>query len=321
MLDRWADLQLRHLLALQAVAREGSFWAAADLLDCSQSTVSQRIATLERIVGERLVERTRGRRPAGLTEAGQRLLHHIEPILARAEAARADFAAFSSGAAGRLRLGIYQSAGAKILPALLREYATAWPTVEIGLTETWLDDQLLEALERGELDLTFAFSPLPPGPFAAVPLLEDPYVLLVPANSELASRPPSARDLQELPLIGFRRCRIIQHMEGQLRAHGVKPAFIFRSDDNAIVQAMVAAGRGVAVVPFLTVERDDPGVKVLPPSLPLSPRIVVLAWHRDRYQSPAAKAFVETARQVCADLQEALRAAVPVEAATERGLG
>jgi DNA-binding transcriptional LysR family regulator len=317
MLDRWAELQVRHLIALQAVARGGSFWAAADLLDCSQSTISQRIATLERIVGERLVERTRGRRPPGLTEAGQRFLHHVEPVLARLQAAHADF---SSGAAGCLRLGIYQSAGAKILPTLLREYAAAWPGVEIGLTETWLDDQLLEAVERGELDLAFAFSPLPPGPFAVVPLLEDPYVLLVPADSDLASRPPSARDLRALPLIGFRRCRITQHMEGQLRAHGVEPAFIFRSDDNATVQAMVAAGRGVAVVPFLTVDRDDPAVRILRLSLPLSPRIVVLAWHRDRYQSPAARAFVETARQVCSGLQEALRAVVPAETSAEREL-
>ncbi|HZU16064.1 MAG TPA: LysR family transcriptional regulator [Candidatus Dormibacteraeota bacterium] len=313
MLDHWADLQLRHLLALQAVARGGSFWAAADLLDCSQSTVSQRIASLERIVGERLVERSRGRRPNGLTEAGRRFLHHAEPILARAQAARADFAAFSNGAAGRLRVGTYQSAGARILPALLREYATAWPAVEIGLTETWLDDQLLEEVERGELDLAFAFYPLPPGPFASVSLLEDPYVLLVPADSELAARPPSPRQLQDLPLIGFRHCRVTQHMEEQLRARGVEPGFVFRSDDNATVQAMVAAGRGVAVVPLLTVDRDDPAVRVLRPSLPISPRIVVLAWHQDRYQSPAARAFVEAARRVCAGLQEALWAAVPPE--------
>ncbi|HZV51265.1 MAG TPA: LysR family transcriptional regulator [Candidatus Dormibacteraeota bacterium] len=313
MFDHWADLQLRHLLALQAVARGGSFWAAADLLDCSQSTVSQRIASLERIVGERLVERSRGRRPVGLTEAGRRFLPHAECILARAQAARADFAALSGGVAGRLRVGIYQSAGARILPALLREYTVAWPAVEIGFTETWLDDQLLEDVERGELDLAFAFYPLPPGPFASVSLLEDPYVLLVPANSELAARPPSPRELQDLPLIGFRRCRVTQHMEGQLRAHGVEPDFVFRSDDNATVQAMVAAGRGVAVVPLLTVERDDPGVKVLRPSLPIAPRIVVLAWHRDRHQSPAARAFVETASRVCAELQPALLSALPAE--------
>ena len=60
--DLWSRLELRHLLALDAIAREGSFWAAADALECSQSAVSQQVALLERIVGHRLVERSRGRR-------------------------------------------------------------------------------------------------------------------------------------------------------------------------------------------------------------------------------------------------------------------
>src|SRR5262249_61937016 len=68
--DFWPGLELRHLAALQAVAEEGSFWNAADRLDTSQSSVSQQIATLERIVGERLGERSRGRKPVALTEAG-----------------------------------------------------------------------------------------------------------------------------------------------------------------------------------------------------------------------------------------------------------
>src|ERR687885_400028 len=61
--DRWAGLELRHLLALDAVAREGSFGRAAVSLGYTQSAISQQIAALERIVGERLLERQGG--PAG----------------------------------------------------------------------------------------------------------------------------------------------------------------------------------------------------------------------------------------------------------------
>ena len=69
--DRWLGLDLRHLLALTAIAEEGSFGRAAERLGYTQSAISQQIATLERIVGLRLVERPGGPRPISLTEAGR----------------------------------------------------------------------------------------------------------------------------------------------------------------------------------------------------------------------------------------------------------
>src|ERR671937_348312 len=83
--DRWAGLELRHLLALDAVAREGSFGRAAVALGYTQSAISQQIAALERIVGERLVERPGGPRPVSLTDAGELLLRHADAIVARGE--------------------------------------------------------------------------------------------------------------------------------------------------------------------------------------------------------------------------------------------
>src|ERR671938_398518 len=163
--DRWLGVELRHLAALQAIAEEGSFGRAAQRLGYTQSAVSQQLATLERIVGERLVERPGGPRPVSLTEAGELLVRHAEAIVARLAAAQADIAALADGAAGVLRVGIYQSVGARVLPELMRRFSEAWPLVEIQLTESASDSDLLAAVERGELDLTFADLPLPEGPF------------------------------------------------------------------------------------------------------------------------------------------------------------
>ena len=69
--DAWLGVELRHLAALDALETEGSFGRAAIKLGYTQSAVSQQIATLERIVGEKLVERPGGPRPVALTEAGR----------------------------------------------------------------------------------------------------------------------------------------------------------------------------------------------------------------------------------------------------------
>src|SRR3982075_2548795 len=172
-LHDWAGLELRHLIALQAVAEERSFGRAAERLGYTQSAVSHQIAALEGLVGERVIERGRGQRSIELTQAGALRSRHADAIVARLRAAQADYAAFTEGAAGVLRVGIYQSVGTRILPTLLREFAAAWPKVEIRLTEATDDGQLLTLVERGELELTFTVYPLPAGPFEAVELLRD----------------------------------------------------------------------------------------------------------------------------------------------------
>ena len=304
--DVWARLELRHLLVLDAIAQAGSFWAAAEALGCSQSAVSQQVATLERVTGHRLIERSRGRREVSVTEAGRLLLVHAEAIVARLRAASADLLAYSEGAAGVLRVGSYQSVGQRIVPTLLREFAASWPDVEVRLQEQHSDGALLDQIERGELDLTFGVMPLRPGPFEHVELLRDPYLLVVPSSWPLGTgdRPPRVRDLGSVPFVANRTCHTVDDLEMFLRQHGVEPNVVFRSDDNGTVQAAVAAGLGVGLVPQLSLDLTDAGVRAIR-TAELPWRTLVLAWHRDRYRSPASQAFLATALDVCAQLAPA----------------
>src|SRR6058998_2713149 len=105
--DSWLGLELRHLIALKAIAEEGTFGRAATSLGYTQSAVSQQIAMLERIVGQKLIDRPGGPRPVSLTEAGELLLRHADAIAARLQAAQADLAALAEGEGGVLRVGIY----------------------------------------------------------------------------------------------------------------------------------------------------------------------------------------------------------------------
>jgi molybdate transport repressor ModE-like protein len=305
--DRWLGIELRHFLALEAVARTGSFGKAAASLGYTQSAVSQQIATLERIVGQRLVERPGGPKPVSLTEAGRLLLTHADAIAARVAAAQADLTALEDGQAGTLRVGVFQSVGQRILPDVMRRFLEAWPQVDVSLTESADDTELLALVERGELDLTFSDMPLVEGPFDSIELMRDPYVLVVPTDSPLLDRPspPSYREIAEHNLIGHKHCRTLAKIEA---GFGRPVRFIFRSDHNQTVQALVAAGVGLALVPQLTMDPEDESTALIElPKIP--PRIIAIAWHRDRYRTPAARAFVETAQQVSAELErEALPA-------------
>jgi DNA-binding transcriptional LysR family regulator len=183
----------------------------------------------------------------------------------------------------------------------MRRFMQSWPKVKLTLTESADDVELLQLVERGDLDLTFCDLPLVEGPFESVELLRDPYVLVVPAGSELASRdsPPTVREIADLDLIGHKHCRTLAHVEANTR----RPLhFVFRSDHNQTVQALVSSGVGSALVPRLTMDPEDETTTLI--ELPkVAPRLIALAWHRDRYRTPAAQAFVETAQDVCAELE------------------
>ena len=293
--DSWLGVELRHFAALQAVASAGSFGRAAERLGYTQSAVSQQIATLERIVGEQLIERPGGPRPVSLTEAGQLLLRHADSIVARLQAAQADLQALQAGEAGTLRVGTFQSAGARVLPEIMRRFTAQWPLIEVMLEEHD-DEEVAAALERGEIDVGFVLLPVGDAPLETVELLRDPYVLVVAAGSPLAEGPPSLGDVARQPLVGFRSGGAsTEPIEAAFRAARLEPHWAFRSNDNQTVQGLVAAGMGCAIVPLLTVDTGDPRIVTVDLRGAVEPRVVGIGRHRDRYASPAARAFIETA--------------------------
>jgi molybdate transport repressor ModE-like protein len=300
--DHSSGIEIRHLAALEAVAEEGSFRRAAARLGYVQSAISEQIASLERLVGRRLVERSPGAGGVHLTEAGEVLLGHGRAILARVKAAEADLDALSEGSSGTLRLGIYQSVGIRVLPQLLQRYAVDWPNVRVLPEESPTDAGLFDLVESGELELSFADLPVREGPFEWVELMRDPYVLLVSAGSPLAhANGVGLDDLAELPLIGHTTCRVFPRVEAELRAHGVEPNIVFRSDIIGTVQALVAAGVGIAIVPRLAVDTADDRTTMiqLDSRMPVQPRTIALFWHRDRRRSPAALGFIDAAQAIC----------------------
>ena len=303
--EPWLGLEFRHLAALQAVADEGSFNGAARRLGYTQSAISQQIASLERIVGLRVVERVHGKKTLGLSIAGKTLLAHATAIQARLGAAKTDIDALARGTAGPLRIGAYESISTRLLPAILHRFVAAFPDVDVELSEALHDLDFLRSLERGVMDLAFVDLPLPPGPFDTVPVLVDPYVLVAQAGSEQARMcpPRELSELARLPLIAFRACKRIDPLAGQLRAIGLEANVVLRSDYNEAVQGYAAAGLGVALMPRLAVNVEDGRTVTIGLGELVPPRQIALAWHSDRAPSEAARALMALAIEVSAGLE------------------
>jgi DNA-binding transcriptional LysR family regulator len=174
-----------------------------------------------------------------------------------------------------------------------------------------MSGELAAGVERGELDLAFVQLPLGGelSSLETIELLRDDYVLVTSLESELgAKKRPSLREIAEQPLIGYRNCLATEIVVDQLRATGREPRFVFRSDENGVVQGLAGTGIGVALVPRLAVDENDDTVRIVELGPKIPPRIVGIARHRDRYHSPAAQAFVETALAVGTETAAALAA-------------
>ena len=303
----WPGVEVRHLVALKAVGEEGSFSRAAARLGYTQSAISQQIAALERAVGAQLLERGQGRKAIQPTDVGWIVLRHADAIMARFRAAHADVAALVAGSSPRLRIGAYQSVGARIVPGLVALFRRRRPQLEIELVESTSDAEPLALVERAELDLAFVIGPIAPGPLASVEVMRDPYVLLVPGDSELAGLDVvPLRELARTPVIGFWNCRSFHELLGELERRGIELTSAFATSDNGTARGLVEAGLGFALIPRLCVDPDATSVAAIPLPADLPPRRITLAWHADRHRSEAREEFAALATSFCSELEKTL---------------
>lgn len=297
----WLSLELRHFVALRAVARESSFTRAARSLGYTPSAVSQQIAALERIVGHRLIERPGGRHAVSLTPEGEVFLEHASALVSLVGAAQADMTAHAAGDSGPLKIGVFQSAGTFIVPAVLRRFLEAWRDVDLQLSESIGDLELVYEIEASELDVAFVVMPLPrPGPFEVLELLHDPFVLVAPIDSPLAAleRLDELADVRELPLLAFRSCRATDRLLARLEGAGLPVKVVLRSDNEDTLLRSAAAGMGAALVPRLSLHGDGRGTRLVDLAPTFPDRVIALIWHRDRHLSAAAQALISITRDV-----------------------
>jgi DNA-binding transcriptional LysR family regulator len=238
-------LDLNRLRVLAAVARHESVTAAARELHYSQPSVSHHLSRLEAETGAQLVQRVgRGIR---LTEAGRVLAERATEILGRIESATAELDAHVGLSAGRVRVAVFGSALVALVPEASAALAARHPGLRIDVVDTH-PPEALTLLRAGEVDLAIVFrydeTEPDPGDLRMTPLRDDPTYLLTPDDRD---RVADHRDSRWVA--GCTRCR--SHLVEVCRRAGFRPDIGYTTDDMVTIQALVAAGMGVATIPGL----------------------------------------------------------------------
>jgi DNA-binding transcriptional LysR family regulator len=300
-------LDVRRMRVLREVARRGSFSAAAEALSFTQSAVSQQIAALEREAGTVLVQRSA--RGVKLTEAGEAIVRHAEAILARLAEAEAELEAIAGLRGGRLRMATFESAASSLMPLAIAAFRERHPAVELSMSLLEPEDALPQ-LRAGELDLAVIFesraAEAASDGLSLVHLLEDPLLLVLPADHPLArKRSLRLSDVADDAWIGGQAgCECNRLILRSCAAAGFDPRITFETDDYSAVQGLVAAGVGVSLVAELGLAnaRQDIVVRSLGRDTPV--RQVHAATLAEGYRSPATQAMLGILAEVTERYQQ-----------------
>lgn len=299
-------LDLKRLRILREVAQRGSFSAAADALYVSQSAISQQIAALEAEVGSPLLLRLRG--GPVLTDAGALLVSHADAAIARLEQAERELAELSGMRAGQLRLVSFASASATIVTAAAARFRERYPEIRLSLTEADPEESI-PRLKRGDFDIAivydFELHPFSPDrDLVLTPLLVEQMHAGLPADHPLAGG--SSLRLEQLAsepwLCGSSESSCRQLTIRSCEQAGFSPDISYESNDYTVMQALVAAGMGVTLLPDLALLMRNPDIEVLDiePEAPV--RRVWASSLGAGARSRATEAMVEILCEVSAEL-------------------
>lgn len=287
----------RVVLFAQALEHR-SLTRAAHAAHVSQPSLSRQIASLEREAGVRLINRT----PDGIsaTAAGEKLLRRARAIRAQLDHARQELDEVLGLGAGRLRLAAFPTAAATIALEALLSLRTGHPGVAVTIEERDRRSAL-DAIRTGRVDIALTFTDLDSWPqddlLDASVLMKEPMLIALSADHPKAAADRlTLRSLAASPWITGTDSGAPGLIEKACQAAGFEPRVVARLDNQPAIQAAIAAGVGVTLVPALAVRHAPAGIAFRHLS-PREPTRTVLVHVLRGPRQPATNAGLEALRR------------------------
>jgi DNA-binding transcriptional LysR family regulator len=251
-------MDTRQLAAFCAVVERKSFSQAAERLGVTQPAVSLQIRSLEKRLGQRLLDRS-GRRVEP-TEAGLRLYRAAQRMLSLEEQLLTEVAGDGEGdVTGRLEVGASTGPGGAVVPLLLCEFQRAHPGVAVALTVADTA-AVVDLVADRELELGVVGAARRHRSVSFEPLFRDEVVLVCPSDHRFAGRTISLDELREESLIVMQEgAGVRQVIEDELRQAGTRLRDLDVQLELGLqesVRSAVEAGYGVTFISRSAVDRD-----------------------------------------------------------------
>lgn len=290
-------MNLRTLRAFVEVVRQGGFSQAAQVVSLTQSTVSKAVKSLEDELGTPLFNRAGHK--VELTAAGEIAYRRALVLLSERSDMLAEINELLDLKRGRLRIGLPPVGCGVLFAAMFATYRKRYPQVDIELIEHG-SKRLQECLEAGEVDLAALLIPMDEA-FDYQAVRNEPLIVVLPAGHAMSRRKRiDFTDLADSPFILFEagfalNAKIMAACERK----GVVPRVTARSGQIDFIVDLVAADLGVAFLPrMLAHKHQHAGIALVPLDEPHTDWHIALAWRANAHLPPAAKAWLELAREM-----------------------
>lgn len=292
------NLDLSDLEAVLAVASEGTFKAAADVLHVSQPAVSARVRRAEDVLGVKLFHRTT--RKVEITAHGERLRIRAEGTIAELRALVQEFKDEAMMRRGRVVLGATPSVAATVLPQVIKAFRRRHPAVEVALHDDFLGNAL-ERVVAGDVDFALTPAHNPDPRIVLEPILREEILLVGPPDHPLVRRGTvSLASIAKHPLLLMPPTTALWGFLHELFGrHGLTLKVHMQLHHVLSIVALVHAGVGIAFLPRGLVNMLDPGslcsARIQPRGLF---RTISLTTARGRAIQPTARALYEEFRNM-----------------------
>ncbi len=292
-------MDLKQLSTFRTAATSLSFTRTAVALNYVQSSVTAQIHGLEADLGVQLFDRL-GKRVA-LTDAGERLLPYAEKMLELAR--EASIVVSGSGyPTGTVTIIAPETLCTYRLPPVLREFRSRFPDVTLHLKPNIVGD-LRRAMAEDGVDVAFVLEEVSSvAGLRAESIRDEPLLLVSAPDHPLASATvvrPS--DIESEPVVLTEPgCDYRERFERSLAAAGVKPGTTLEFSSTEAIKQCVMVGMGLTVLPAIAVrtEIEQGKLAALPWSEPDFQVTIRMVLHKDKWLSPALRAFLDVTREV-----------------------
>jgi len=287
--------------AFVQVSAHNSFSRAAEVLHLTQPSITARIQSLEREVGEELFER--GGRGVRVTDAGLALLPYAERILQTLAEGRDAIEEVRNVQLGSLQLGSALTISTYVLPHILHAFRSRYAGVDVSI-RTGRSEQVLSMLQADEVQVGLVRTLSHPD-IETVHLYDDEIVLAVnPDHPFAAAGTASVEDAASEPNVLFDRgSSYFGLIHSFFRQAGVALNVAMELDSLEATKRMVEEGLGIALLPLVTIERElETGIlaKVEIVDVPPLRRPISLIFKRHRRRPRTVRAFMETMEELYA---------------------